>query len=87
MNFNRTIALRDSGERLNSENNRPFLSCFDPHYESETKLVFIHVKTKLIFDMKSFALSLAFMMTLALNDIGNRTDHSTGSVDVLTAIT
>ena len=26
-------------------------------------------------------------MTLALNDIGNRTDHSTGSVDVLTAIT
>ena len=51
--------------------NRRFPSCFEPHYESEAKCkVFIHkiifhsYANKTNFHMKSFALSLAFIMRL-----------------------
>ena len=49
--------------------NRPFLSCFEPHYESETKckdfvmkISFHSYANKTNFHMKSFALSLAFIV-------------------------
>ena len=48
--------------------NRPFLSCFEPHYESEAKckvfvmtISFHSYAKKTNFQMKSFALSLAFI--------------------------
>ena len=49
--------------------NRPFPSCFEPHYESEVNCKAFIVKlsvhsyaNKTNFHMKSFALSLAFIM-------------------------
>ena len=49
-----------------TDHNRPFPSCFEPHYESEAscivfimKISFIHMQTS-NFHMKSSALSLAF---------------------------
>ena len=49
--------------------NRPFPSCFEPHYESEAKckvfvmkISFHSYANKTNFHMKSFALSLAFMV-------------------------
>ena len=49
--------------------NRPFSSCFEPHYESEAKCKVFVVKinfhsyaNKTNFHMKSVALSLAFIM-------------------------
>ena len=49
--------------------NRPLLSCCEPHCESEAnckvfvmKINFHSYANKTNFDMKSFALSLAFMM-------------------------
>ena len=49
--------------------NRPFLSCFEPRYESKAKCKVFLVKisfhsraNKTNFRMKSFALSLAFIM-------------------------
>ena len=51
--------------------NRPFPSCFEPHYESEAKgkvfimkISFHSYANKINFQMKSFALSLAFIMSL-----------------------
>ena len=50
------------------QSNRPFLSCFGTHYESKAKCkVFIKIRfhsnaDKTDFHMKSFALSLAFIM-------------------------
>ena len=50
-------------------NNRPFPSCFKPHYESEAKckvfvmkISFHSYANKTNFHMKSFALSLAFIV-------------------------
>ena len=50
-------------------NNRPFPSCFEPHYESEAKckgflmkISFHSYANKTNFHLKSFALSLAFIM-------------------------
>ena len=49
--------------------NRPFPSCCEPHYESEAKckvfimkISFHSTASKTYFHMKSFALSLAFIM-------------------------
>ena len=49
--------------------NRPFPSCFEPHYKSEArckvfimKISFHSYANKTNFHMKSFALSLAFIM-------------------------
>ena len=51
------------------QNNRLFPSCFEPHYDSEAKCKVIIMKisfhsyaNKTNFHMKSFALSLAFIM-------------------------
>ena len=51
------------------EDNRPFPSCFEPHYESEVKFEVFVMKIsfhsygkKTNFHMKSFALSLAFIV-------------------------
>ena len=57
--------------KFESENemNRPFPSCFEPHYESEAKckvfvmkISFHSYANKANFHMKSFALSLAFIV-------------------------
>ena len=52
-----------------SHSNRPFPSCFEPHYESEAKcqvfvmkISFHSYANKTSFRMKSFALSLAFIV-------------------------
>ena len=52
--------------------NRPFPSCCEPHYESEAKckvfimkISFHSYANKTEFQMKSFALSLAFIMRFA----------------------
>ena len=42
--------------------NGPFPSCFEAHFESEAKLVFIHMQRKVNFHKKCFALSLAFII-------------------------
>ena len=49
--------------------NRPFPSCFEPHYESEAKCKVVVMKigfhsyaNKTNFHMKSFALSLTFIV-------------------------
>ena len=54
---------------FNSLSNRPFPSCFEPHYESEAKckvfvmkISFHSYANKTNFHMKSFALSLAFIV-------------------------
>ena len=52
-----------------AQTNRPFPSCFKPHYESEAKckvfvmkISFHSYANKCNFHMKSFALSLAFIV-------------------------
>ena len=54
------------------QNNRPFSSCFAPHYESEAKckgfimkISFHSYANKTNFHMKSFALSLAFIVSFS----------------------
>ena len=54
-----------SGEKIN----RPFPSCFEPHYESEAKckvfvmkISFHSYANKTNFHLRSFALSLAFIV-------------------------
>ena len=54
------------------QNNRPFSSCFEPHYESEAKrkgfimkISFHSYVNKTNFHMKSFALSLAFIVSFS----------------------
>ena len=52
--------------------NRPFPSCFEPHYESEAKCKIFAMKISFHsdvkntnFNMKIFALSLAFIVRLS----------------------
>ena len=54
---------------MKTEANRPFLSCFEPHYENEAKCKFVVIKisfhsyaNKTNFHVKSFVLCLAFIV-------------------------
>ena len=69
-------SCRRSGFKVNAfyHSNRPFPSCFEAHYESEAtckvfamKISFHSYANKSNFHMKSFALSLAFIVRFTSN--------------------